>query len=220
MGLHQGQSRSVPQRPRVPKHEIEILGPDEVNLLLKALEEQHSHYRTAFLADVFTGLRSGELWALSWSDIDWSDKQIIVRRSVWKGQFQTPKSNYSIRKVDMPDEVMRELRLWKLACPPNEHDLVFPSPEGKLSIHENVVKRYFNTGLERAKLSRVSFHSIRHTNASMRIRAGQNPKYIQQQLGHSSIKVTMDIYGHLFNDTDFARQQVELLTLSLRELVR
>ena len=76
------------------------------------------------------------------------------------------------------------------------------------------MKRYFNPAPEKAKLRRVSFHSIRHTNASMRIRNGKNIKYIQQQLGHSSIKVTLDIYGHLFNDTSLACQQVELLTLS------
>lgn len=163
------------------------------------------------------GLRAGELWALSWSDIDWHGKQIVVRRSLWKKQFQTPKSASSIRKVDIPDELIHQLRLWKLSCPVNEHDLVFPSPEGKPSIHENVVKRYFNTALEKAKLRRVSFHSIRHTNASMRIHAGQNIKYIQKQLGHSSIKVTLGIYSHLFNDTRFARQQVELLTVSLKK---
>ncbi|HVN97279.1 MAG TPA: tyrosine-type recombinase/integrase [Syntrophorhabdaceae bacterium] len=81
-----------------------------------------------------------------------------------------------------------------------------------------MVKRHFNTALEKAKLRRVSFHSIRHSNASMRIRNGQNIKYIQQQLGHSSIKVTPDIYGHPFNDAGFAREQVALLTLSLKKL--
>jgi integrase len=217
-GYIKGNPGQFLKRPRVPKHELEILNPDEIDVLLEALEQKRSHYRVAFLTDFLTGLRSGELWALSWDDIDWNSKQIVVRRSLWKGKFQTPKTAYSIRKVDIPDELVHELRLWKLACPVNEHDVVFPSPEGKLSIHENVVKRYFNPALEKAKLRRVSFHSIRHSNASMRIRNGQNIKYIQQQLGHSSIKVTLDIYGHLFNDTSFARQQVELLTLSLKKL--
>ena len=52
----------------------------------------------------------------------------------------------------------------------------------------------------------------------MRIEQGQNIRYIQQQPGHSSIKVTLDIYGHLFNDAGFARQHVELLMLSLKKL--
>ncbi len=77
--------------------------------------------------------------------------------------------------------------------------------------HDNVVKRYFNSALRRAGLRQVSFHSLRHSNASFRIHVGQNIKYIQKQLGHASIDVTMDIYGHLFKDPEFNRRQVELL---------
>jgi len=125
-----------------------------------------------------------------------------------EGTIPDPKSKYSIRKVDLPDELAHELKKWKLACPKSDHDLVFPSAEGKMSCHENVVKRHFNPALRRAGLRHVSFHSLRHTNASIRIISGQNIKYIQTQLGHSSIKVTMDVYGHLFNDVNFNRQQV------------
>ncbi|HBR18475.1 MAG TPA: hypothetical protein DD725_12940 [Deltaproteobacteria bacterium] len=98
-------------------------------------------------------------------------------------------------------------------------DLVFPSPEGKFTIHENTIKRYFNHALRRAGLRQVSFHSLRYTNASMRIQAGQNIKYLSTQLGHSSIKITLDIYGHLFNDVNFNRQQqVELLENSFKSV--
>ena len=65
----------------------------------------------------------------------------------------------------------------------------------------------------------MSFHSLRYTNASMRIQAGQNIKYLSTQLGHSSIKITLDIYGHLFNDVNFNRQQqVELLENSFKSV--
>jgi integrase len=77
------------------------------------------------------------------------------------------------------------------------------------------VKRHFEPALKRAGVKAVSFHSLRHTNASMRIAAGQNIKYIRTQLGHSSVKITLDIYGHLFNDVNFNRQQVKLLEKSL-----
>jgi integrase len=111
----------------------------------------------------------------------------------------------------MTNRLIQEVKIWKLMCPVNEHDLVFPSPEGKMSQHDNVVKIYFNQSLRRAGLRQVSFHSLRHSNASMRIQAGQNIKYIQSQMGHASINITLDIYGHLFNDNSFNRQQVELL---------
>jgi integrase len=203
------------ERPKITKPEIEILTPEEVE---KFLSKADNHYKVAFLTDVITGLRAGELWGLKWIDIDWNSNQIHVRRSLWKGNFQTPKSKYSIRKIDMTDSLIQELKRWKLACPVNDHDVVFPSPEGKLSQHDNVIKRSFNRALREAGLRQVSFHSIRHTNASMRITSGQNIKYIQSQLGHASINITLDIYGHLFNDVNFNRHQVGLLEESFKSV--
>jgi integrase len=195
-------------RPKLPKKEIEILNPAECKLLL---ENSSGLYRTAFLTALLTGLRAGEMWALQWGDVDWNSKRVYVRRSVWKNQFQTPKSHYSVRPVDLPDDLLSELRRWKLACPISNSDLVFPSQEGAISCHDNVVKRHFDPTLRKAGLRHVSFHSLRHTNASMRIQSGQNIKYMSTQMGHSSVKVTLDVYGHLFNDEDFNRQQVNLL---------
>lgn len=143
--------------------------------------------------------------------------KVDSERSLWKGQFQTPKSKASIRKIDIPDTLIYELRRWKLACPANDHDLVFPSAEGKASCHDNVVKRHFNPALKKAGLDHVSFHSLRHTNASMRIQAGQNIKYIQAHLGHASIMITLDTYGHLFEDSNFNRKQVELFETAFSE---
>jgi integrase len=80
------------------------------------------------------------------------------------------------------------------------------------------MKGHFLPALWKAGLRQVSFHSLRHTNASMRIQAGQNIKYIQAQLGHSSINVTLDVYGHLFDDANFSMQQVELLMDSLKSV--
>jgi integrase len=200
------------ERPKAVRPEIEILNPDEME---KLLAHSTRHYRTAFLTAVLTGLRAGELWALQWQDVDWSSLKIFVRRSLWKGKFQTPKSKYSVRKVDIPEHLAQELKRWKLLSPKNEHDLVFPDPRGKPISHGGIVKRHFEPALKRAGLRHVSFHSLRHTNASIRIASGQNIKYIQHQLGHSSIKITLDVYGHLFVDPDFNRRQVRLLESSL-----
>lgn len=106
----------------------------------------------------------------------------------------------------------------KLACPVNGDDLVFPSSSGRPSQHDNGVKRHFIPALTKAKLRQVSFHSLRHSNASMRVQAGQNIKYIQSQMGHASINITLDIYGHLFNDANFNRQRVELLERSFKSV--
>ena len=199
------------KRPKFEKKEIELLTPEEVDKFLATIS---GHYRIAFLTAVLTGMRAGELWGLCWSDIDWNAKQICIKRSLWHGNFQTPKSKRSVRKLDIPASLISELKKWKLAAPISESDLVFPDKAGQPTPHDNVVRRHFIPALKKAGLPQVSFHSLRHTNASMRIRGNQNVKYIQSQLGHSSINVTMDVYGHLFDDANFSRQQVELLELS------
>lgn len=196
------------QRPKMEKRDIKILDPAEAKLLLDNCDQL---YRVALLTAILTGVRAGELWALKWKNVDWNSKRFHVLESVWKNRFQTLKTKFSIRGIDLSDDLIDELKKWKLTCPINDPDLMFPSAEGKISCHENVIKRHFEPALRRAGLIHVSFHSLRHTNASMRIQAGQNIKYISTQLGHSSVKVTLDTYGHLFNDTDFNRQQVELL---------
>ena len=113
---------------------------------------------------------------------------------------------------------MFELKKWKLACPISEDDLMFPSVEGQITCHDNVIKRHFNPTLRKAELRHVSFHSLRHTNASLRIRAEQNIKYMSMQMGHSSVKITLDTYGHLFNDKEYNRQQVDLLQTTFQSV--
>lgn len=216
-----GYARSNPgeylERPKVIKPEIEILETREVKLMIDNASEL---YRMAFLTAVLTGVRAGELWALQWGDLDWNGKRLFIRRSVWKGSFQTPKSQKAIRKIDLPDSLIPELRKWKLRCPLSEQDLMFPSAEGNITDHDNARNRHFDAALRKAKLRHVSFHSLRHTNASLRILAGQNIKYTSTQLGHASVKITLDTYGHLFDDQDFNRRQVGLLETTFDTPVR
>jgi integrase len=81
-------------------------------------------------------------------------------------------------------------------------ELVFPNEVGKPENSNNMVKRGFIPALRRANLPQIRFHDLRHTYASLLIKQGEHPKYIQGQLGHSSIKVTMDTYGHFMEDTN------------------
>ena len=184
--------------PKYTKPDIDILEPDEIKTFLSQCEEEQSFYRFAFKTDIETGLRAGELWGLQWGDIDWDNGRIHVKRSLWRGNLQTPKTKSAFRKVDVSATLLKELKRWKLACPISNDDLVFPSFEGCRVNHENVMNRHFHPILRRAGIRHVSFHSLRHSNASLRIMAGQNIKYISSQLGHSSIKITLDTYGHLF----------------------
>ena len=82
--------------------------------------------------------------------------------------------------------------------------LVFPSEVGTVLNMSNVVLRYFLPALERAGLRRVRFHDLRHTFGSLLIQEGAPLTYVRDQMGHSSIKITVDTYGHLIPNADIA----------------
>ena len=86
------------------------------------------------------------------------------------------------------------------------------SREEELVNQDHMMKRVFIPALEKGNLRQVTFHSLRHSNASIRIKKGQNLKYLSKQMGHSSVAFTLDVYGHLFSDDQqFLREQADLL---------
>lgn len=196
------------KNPRVTKKKVTILDVAEAYRLLDKIDP---HYRVAVLTAILTGLRANELWGLTWDDIDFDAGVIHVRHSLWKGELHIPKTETSERKVDISPSLALELKKWKLQCPGNELKLVFPTRRGCPVIHHNFVKLYFRPALKDAGLNPVKWHSLRHTNASIRIHGEQNPKYLSEQLGHSSIKITYDLYGHIFSNAEFSKSQVAKL---------
>jgi integrase len=168
--------------------------PDDIHLLL---ENQDLKYGPLIPSGVMTGMREGELLGFQWDDVDWNSKQVCVRRTLQLGRFYEPKTRTSKRRIDVDADLLLELKKWKLKCPKGKHNLVFPNEEGNPIDATNMIKRIWYPTLRRAGLPQYRFHLLRHTNVSLRIEAGQNIKYIQNQLGHSSIQVTLDIYGHL-----------------------
>ena len=125
-----------------------------------------------------------------------------MRRQFSKGRFSELKTRYSRRRVGLLDELIGDLKHWKLRCPKGEHDLVFPSDDGRLLNHGILLRKGFYPALRRAKLRHVRFHDLRHTFASLLIHANVHPKRIQALMGHSTIRITLDVYGHLMHDAD------------------
>ena len=176
-----------------------ILSPSEVR---KLLENAGDQWRPILLMAVSMGMRQGELLGLQWGDIDWTAKQVHVRRQYNSGRFSDLKTKFSRRKIGLPDELIHELKKWKLRCPKGEHDLVFPNGAGNPENHGNLLRRGFYPALRHAGLRHIRFHDLRHTFASFLIAKNVHPKRIQALLGHSTIKITMDVYGHLMNEDD------------------
>jgi integrase len=98
--------------------------------------------------------------------------------------------------------MMTELKKWKLACPKTKLNLVFPNDAGNVMDDSHMLSRQFHPALKAAGIPRIRFHDLRHTYASLLIEQGENIKYIQTQLGHSSPSITMDVYAHLMKSSN------------------
>ena len=155
-----------------------------------------------FTLAIFSGARQGELVGLKWTDFDRFNKQISIERTFNNGAWYRPKSRTSKRKIDIGPLTVDALKEWELACPPNDLNLIFPNEAGNPLDHGHILARNYWPALKAAGLPRIRFHDLRHTYASLLIDQGENPKYIQTQLGHSSPMVTLNIYAHLMNATN------------------
>ncbi len=141
-------------------------------------------------------MREGELFGLQWEDIQWRDSQIFVRRTFNHGRFYEPKSERSKRKIDIPQELLHELKKWKLACPKGELDLVFPNTKGYPIIASCWLRQVWHPARRRAGIRHLTPHSLRHFSGSFLLDQGEGMGYVQDHLGHSSIDMTMDVYRH------------------------
>ena len=194
------------------------LSPDEARRFLEAAREVVPAYYPLFLMALRAGLRRGELVALKWGDIQFGEsaedpnRYLLVQRNYVYGEFTTPKSKKA-RRVDLSKQLraalleLRDERLVQAFAAGRASimdELVFPSPEGSVLDPDNLYDRYFLPVLERAGLRRIRFHDLRHTFGSLLIQSGASPAYVKEQMGHSSIQVTVDIYGHLMPGANVA----------------
>ena len=183
-----------------------VLTPKEIASLIEAAEPGRrdeegklvrNNYRSLITFAVLTGMRSGEICGLQWDDIDWNSKQVHVRRAWKEGRYYAPKTQASIRRVELPERLVRELREWKMACPKGEDDLVFPNLNGNPMSSTNLLRRGFYPALRRAGLRKIRFHDLRHTFASLLIASGEDIVRVSRLLGHASPTVTLNVYSHM-----------------------
>jgi len=194
------------EKAKVEKEERNFLRKDEILAFLKSAESENYPF---WYSSIFTGLRKGELMGLKWGDVDWFNKKIHVRRTFSNGRFGSPKSQSSTRVVDMGNrliEILKEHKkrqnIKRLKAGENwkDMDLVFPNRKGT-PLDAHPLHREFTRILRKGGLRSMPIHSLRHTFVSILIATGRHLKYISNQLGDSSIKITLVVYGHLMDET-------------------
>jgi integrase len=191
--------------PQTLKKEVKPLNPTEVKALLSAASGDR--LEAVYIVAIHTGLRRSELLGLKWTDVDLDAGTLSVQRSLdTNGSFNPPKRNKSRRTVKLTGQAVEALKshrarqneerlrlgsLWE------DRGLVFPNQIGKPMNGHNLYHRGFKPLLKRAGLSGFTFHSLRHTCATLLLSKNVNPKIVQEMLGHATISQTMDTYSHV-----------------------
>lgn len=192
--------------PKIPPRKSRAFTVEEQLKFLDVLNDStfSDFFRFAFQ----TGMRCGEIMSLTWHDVDFLEEKISVtktvsvvedrtdeRKSRYKTTLDIPKSDKSNRVIDINKGAMSVLEKRKLKS--GEDFFIFPSKKGTPLQYRNV-RRSFIEFLEKSGLSTdLTIHSTRHSFATRLIEKGANIKAVSELLGHASIQITLDVYGHV-----------------------
>jgi integrase len=200
---------------------VDIPTKDELRLILA---HAPARWRPLIVTAVFSGLRASELRGLVWDDVDLKRAVLRVRQRAdrWN-TIGSPKSATSTREVPLVPMVVNTLKEWRLACPKGPLGLVFPDDAGKVEALHNIRRQGLGKAQQAAGICtswkrgvKYGLHSLRHAAASMLIETGQfSPKEIQIIMGHSSIQMTYDVYGHLLAPSQSTEEKMAALQARL-----
>lgn len=189
--------------------EMHFLSLDEVHRLAAAMGREEYGLLVRFAA--LTGLRAGEVGALRVGRLQLLQRRVEVAESVGEvtghGLVYGPPKTYERRSVPLPRSMCDELAAYLVDRPKDPSAFVFTSPDGGPLRHHNLMARYFRPAVTEAKVPEgLRFHDLRHTCAALLINADPpaHPLAVMRRLGHSSITVTLDRYGHLFPEVEQA----------------
>jgi integrase len=193
------------------------------------IDKASGRWRPLLITAIFTGVRASELRGLRWCDVDLDAGVIHVRQraDAWRN-IGKPKSVAGSRDIPLTPMVINALSQWKGTCPAGELGLVFPNGHGNVESHANIRNRFFiplqvenGIAVDTGKAdnrgnpileAKYGFHTLRHTAASLFIaHLGWTAKRVQTVMGHSSITLTFDRYGHLFEDPEGDREAMKKL---------
>ncbi|TLS37776.1 tyrosine-type recombinase/integrase [Pseudalkalibacillus caeni] len=197
--------------PRIKAKEIQTWTMEESNSFLKHTEEEPLHI--AYVLAIYTGMRKGEILGLRWKDVDLDFGRISITQTLTRTRdgldFQEPKTRGSKRNISITPYVIEELKKRrkqinenKLLLGPTgyaEYDLVVCNNLGNPIDPRNLL-RHFDKMIKQSQLSKIRFHDLRHTHATILLKLGEHPKVVSERLGHSRIGITLDTYSHVIPD--------------------
>jgi integrase len=215
--------------PKIEPKEMKTFSQEEVNRFFAAMKGDR--LEALYVLAIWTGMRQGELLALRWSAVDLDTRELSVVASLrYRHQqftFQPPKTEKGKRRIKIAPMAVEALRAHKArqaderlklgqhwqGAEKREDDLVFTNHVGGPMDASNLLKYCFYPALKKAGLPRIRFHDLRHTFATLQLKAKTPAKTVSTMLGHSTIAITLDTYTH-----DDLEEQDEALAAMERNL--
>ena len=186
----------VGKLPKTIREQIRFLSPEEVQLYLDCCAP--TYYPIAATL-VMTGIRIGELFDMKWDDVDLGQSMLTVRPD-------SSLKNESGRQIPLNDQLIPILKML-----PRTSVYVFPGEDGVSK--RKTCQHAHEKARRKARFPELKIHHLRHTFTSLAIREGHDPGTVSKLLGHKSIRITMEIYHHLY--PDHARKIINLLPIKL-----
>ena len=198
-----GKIKKLPQ----VKKPVRFLNEKQMQVFLECAK--NSRFYALFATAIYTGMRRGELLALEWSDIDFKKGKISVNKQYYKGIKQSTKTNKA-RYVDIPNNLLEILKEHKKNCNVLTK-FVFHNYSGGTVHAYYMEEKHFHPLLkecnkildEENQIENFRFHDLRHTYATYLLSNGVPVKYVQEQLGHSTAKMTLDVYASFMPSVKF-----------------
>ena len=201
------------EKPKVKKKEIQCYTPEQVDLLVQALQEECLKYKALILLALDSGCRRGEITGLTWEDVDFKkgtinvnkSTQYISGRGIIEKSTKTDTSNRLIYISETTIDILKQYKKEQLKIKEELADIwqnskrVFTTELGG-DMHPDTPSDIFKRILKRHKLSIISFHALRHTSISLQIASGIQAQIISKRAGHSNLSVTHNTYSHFFEN--------------------
>ena len=193
--------KKVNKMPKETKESV-FLTAEECNKLFEVAKVKNENLYLVLLTSIVTGMRQGEVLALTWDDIDFNSNTISVNKTYSKGVLGKPKTNSSIRTVKISPKLAHLLKEHKLKAKPSNLNIVVSNEAGNYIDSRNLVNRFFKPCLKEAELKDITWHELRHSCITALAEEKVNLKSIQKQVGHSSENTTLRIYTHATEKMD------------------
>lgn len=169
---------------------------DDIKKLLVVCKDNYPDFYPLLYTAITTGMRKGELLGLSWENVDLKNRKITVKKSLYRNNLINIKATKQARVLNITQELVDIFEDWKLKYPKGDLDIVFPNSAGGFMDPDNMIKRRFNPIIEQAGIDNIQFQDLRNTYAYIMLSNNAILEYVQSQMGHYSVDVTFNRYGH------------------------